>query len=73
LASRYVDPAKSLGNRAPDEPLFRPEPLEVIPGRSFSYEDELARIRQIWSHAAAGARASRPSAPFRTRSLRRGV
>jgi hypothetical protein len=58
----------------PGEVVFTAPYVETIEGRSYGYEDELARIRQIWASAAAGARASRPSAPsFKThRSLRRG-
>ena len=51
---------------------FQPTITETGEFRAYSYEDELARIRQIWASAATGARAARPSArAFKTRSLRR--
>jgi hypothetical protein len=70
LAARYVDPENAKGNLEPGQALFHPEPLEVIAGRSYTYEAELARIR-AHNFAHAYAPPAYRSAPFRTRSLRR--
>jgi hypothetical protein len=60
------------GERVAGEVVFNAPCVEAGEFRSYNYDDELARIRQIWAREAAGARASRPSAPtFHVRSLRR--
>ena len=62
----------AVGNLAEGQTLFGEPIVEVIAGRSYTYEAELARIRaHNFGHANA-APAYRP-APYRFRSLRRGV
>jgi hypothetical protein len=72
LASRYVDPAKSLGNLEPGEMLFRPAPVEVIPMTPYS-ADELIAAHRAHHRGRGSAPAPFRSAPYRHRSLRRGV
>jgi hypothetical protein len=69
---RHRDHNDLVGNLAEGQKLFAPAVVELPDGRSYTWEDELARIRAHNFNHAYSAPAYRP-APFRHRSLRRGV
>jgi hypothetical protein len=67
---RYRDRSRDVGNLPEGQTLFGEPIVEVVAGRSYTYEAELARIRaHNFGHAYA-APPYRP-APYRHRSLRR--
>jgi hypothetical protein len=73
LPASYRDHNALVGNLHPGQALYAEPIVDTIPaGRSYTYEEELARIRAFNFAHAYSAPAYRP-APYRFRSLRRGV
>jgi hypothetical protein len=71
LASRYRDHNAQVGNLHPGQTLFAEPIVDTIPaGRSYTYEEELARIR-AFNFAHYNARPPYRPAPFKSPSLRR--
>ena len=71
MAARYRDHNALVGNLHPGQPALAEPVVEVIAGRSYTYEEELARIRAHTNNHLNAAPAYRP-APYRhRRSLRR--
>jgi hypothetical protein len=69
LAARYRDPSRDVGNLAPGEELFRPEPVTEIPMNPWSADDLIAAHRQ--RNAMHTAATPKPG-PFRHSINRRG-
>jgi hypothetical protein len=67
---REGDGREIPGERVAGEALFRPEPEPL--GRSYSWDEELERQRDLQFNRFYAPRAPRPTAPFnKYRSLRR--
>lgn len=75
---RHRDHNDVVGNLAPAGPRVAGEVVsqapyvEVIEGRAYSFEDELARQRDLSIHTRFSGPPRPAPSPFRHRSLRRG-
>ena len=68
---RYRDRSRDVGNLPEGQALYAEPIVDTIPaGRSYSYEQELSRIR-AFNFAHYNARPPYRPAPFKSRSLRR--
>jgi hypothetical protein len=69
---RHRDHNDLVGNLAEGQRFFGERIVEVIEGRSYTYEADIARQR-AYNFAHYNAPKPYRSAPFRTRSLRRNL
>ena len=70
---RYRDPEKAKGDLAEGATLFPAPPLEAIPFRSYRFDEELQRQRDLQFNRFYSPRAPAVRAGFHHRSLKRGM